>query len=98
MIKQMFDVSHNPRPDNGVFPDPARRWGGGGDAFRLSPAICQSNEPIFDPKTKFYSSGLELPEYVAKFYLNVTDDVTGRAKDQFFNICHCSLRRAKQPY
>ena len=83
----------NPRPD-AVFPDPARRWGGG--PFAPAPAICQTNGPILDPKTAFDSSGLELSEYVAKFYLN-TDDVTGRVK-VYFLICRWSLRRAKQPY
>ena len=73
----------NPRPD-GVFPDPARRWGGGGGASRPPPAICQTNGPILDPKTAFDSSGLELSEYVAKFYLSLTDDFTGRDICQFF--------------
>ena len=48
------------------------------------PAICQINGPILDPKTAFDSFGLELYEYVAKFYVNVTDDVTGRVKVFFF--------------
>ena len=72
-------MSFNPRPD-GVFPDPARRWGQG-----IRPVICQASRPILDQKTAFDSSGLELPEYVSKFYLNdVTDDVTGRVKGQIF--------------
>ena len=58
--------------------------GGGGKAFRPPPpAICQTNGQILDPKMAFDSSGLELAEYVAKFYLNVTVDVTGRVKDLF---------------
>ena len=68
----------------GVFRDPARRCNGGG-AFRPStlPAICQTNGLIIDPTTAFHeSSGLEISEYVAKFYLNVTDYVTGRVKGQ----------------
>ena len=70
-----------------------------GGPFRPPPpAICQSNGPILDPETAFDDSGPELSQYVAKFYLNVIDDVTGRVKGQFFNICHCLLRRAKQPY
>ena len=48
------------------------------------PANCQTNGPILDPKTAFDSPGLELPEDVAKCYLNVTDDATGRVKGQIF--------------
>ena len=70
---------------------------GGRGRFGL-PAICLTNEPILDSKTTFDSSGLEISEYVAKLYLNVTGDVTDRVEIQVFNICHCSLRRAKQPY
>ena len=55
----------------------------GGGAFR-PPAICQTNGPILDPKTEFDSFGLEISEYVAKFCLSVTDDVTGRVKGQNF--------------
>ena len=33
------------------------------------PAICRTTGPILDPKTAFDSSGLELSEYVTKFYL-----------------------------
>ena len=33
-----------------------------------------------DLKTAFDSPGLELSEYVAKFYLRVTDDVTSRVR------------------
>ena len=49
------------------------------------PAICQSAGRILDPKTRFDSSGFELSEYVARLYLNVTDDVTGRVKCQIFD-------------
>ena len=70
----------NPRSD-GVFPDPARRWGG---RFDHPPAICQINGPILDLKTSFDSSRLELSEYVAKFYMSVTDDVTSRVNGQTF--------------
>ena len=70
----------------------------GKGAFRPPPAICQTNGPILDPKTAFDSSGLEISEYVAKFYLNVTDEVTDRVKCIFWKICHCSLRRATQPH
>ena len=38
-----------------------------------------------DPKTALDSSGLELSEYVAKCYLNVTGDVTGPVKGQNFD-------------
>ena len=72
----------NPRPD-GLFPDPALRWGVGG--VSTPPAICQTIERILDPKTASDILGLELSEYVAKFYLNVTDDVTGRVKGQIFD-------------
>ena len=49
------------------------------------PAICQTNGLIPDRKTEFDSSGLKLSEYVATFYIKVTDDVTGRVQRQFFN-------------
>ena len=61
-------------------------------------AICQTTGPILDPKTAFDSSGLDLAEYIAKFYLNATNGVTGRVKRQFWTICHYWLRRAKQSY
>ena len=57
----------NPRP-NGVFPDTRPDWGGRGGRF-APPAICQTTGPILDPKTAFDSFGLELFEYVTKFYL-----------------------------
>ena len=44
----------------------------------------RANERILGPKTAFDTSGLEISEYAAKCYLNVTDDVTGRIKGQFF--------------
>ena len=54
----------------------------GGGRFAPLSALCQTNGPIIDPTTAFHeSSGLEISEYVAKFYLNVTD-VTGRVKGQ----------------
>ena len=53
-------------------------------------AIFQTNGPILDPKTAFDSPGLEISEYVAKFYLNVTDDVTGRVKGQNFEYLSLS--------
>ena len=55
-----------------------------GGSFRPL-AICQSTRPILDLKTAFDSSGLKISEYVAKLYLKVTDDVTGRVKGQIFN-------------
>ena len=57
---------------------------GGGEVRSGLPPICQTNVRFLDPKTAFDSSGLKLPEYVAKFYLNVTIDVTGLVKGQFF--------------
>ena len=73
-VLSYIDTSCVPRPE-GVFPDPARRWSGG----RPPPlAICQTTGLILDPKTGFESSGLKLSGHVAKFYMYVTDDVTGR--------------------
>ena len=70
----------------------------GGGGARFGPlAICQTPGPIVDPKTVFDRSGNEVLEYVAKFYLNHTDDVTVRVKREIF-YCHCRLRRAKRPY
>ena len=55
---------------------------GGG---RFGPlAICQTTGLTVNLITAFDSSGLELSEYVAKVYLKVTDDVTGRVKGQIF--------------
>ena len=57
----------------------------GGGRFNPPPlAICQTNGPILDPKTAFGSSGFELSEYVANFFLNVTDEVAGWATRQSF--------------
>ena len=61
-------------------------WGGG--AFRTSPlpAICpdiRTTGAILDPKTEFDSPGYELAEYMAKFCLEVTGDVTGQVKVSF---------------
>ena len=47
--------------------------------------ICQTAGPILHLKTAVGSPGLELSEYVAKFYLKVTDDVTGWVKGQILN-------------
>ena len=57
------------------------------------PAMCQATGPILDPRTVFDSPGHELSKYVAKFYLNVSDDVTGMVKDQIF-YCLSSLASA----
>ena len=87
MLKNMVDIvptkrKHNntllvnPRPPWGI-PGPCPPIGGGGVS---PPAICQTNEPIIDPKTTFNGSRLELSEYVAKNCLNVTDYVTDRIK------------------
>ena len=54
------------------------------------PDICHADAPILDPETAFDSFGLELSEYVAKFYLKVTDDVTGRVNGQILD-CLSSL-------
>ena len=58
-----------------VVTPPARRWGGVG--VSAPPANCQTNGPMLNPKTAFDSPGLEISDYVAKFYLNFTDDVAG---------------------
>ena len=39
--------------------------------------------PILDPKTAFDCPGLELSEYVTKYYLKI-NDVTGRVKGRIF--------------
>ena len=49
-----------------------------------APAICQTSALILDPKTAFDASGLELSECVQKVYLNVTHDVKGWVKGDFF--------------
>ena len=68
---------------------------GGG---RFGPlAICQTTGLTVNLITAFDSSGLELSEYVAKVYLKVTDDVTGRVKGQIFDY-HRWLLWAKQPF
>ena len=72
--------------------------GGGGTVSPLFLAICQTTGPILDPKTAFDSSGLDLAEYFAEFYLNATNSVTGRVKRQFWTVYLYWLRRAKQPY
>ena len=65
-------------------------WGGEGGFGPL--AICPTTGPIIDLKTALDSFGLELSEYVAKFYLYVTDDVTVRVKDKSFdNLSSLSL-------
>ena len=73
-IEMKYNIS---RPD-AVFPDPAGRWGGG--FLSPPPAICRTTRPILNPKMAFDSSRLGHSEYVVKFYLDVTDDATGRAK------------------
>ena len=83
----------NPSPD-GAFPDPARRWGGG----RFTPlAICQTTGLVVDPKTEFDTSGLELPECVAKFCLNVTDDITGRVMGPIIDYLSLTASPGKAP-
>ena len=72
-------------------PDPTCRWVGVPVASFSPRAICQTTGPILDPKKAFDSPGPEISEYVATFYLNVTDDVTGLVKDQLFDFCHCWL-------
>ena len=51
-----------------------------------TPPSCQTIGQTVDPKTVFDSPRLELPECVAKFYMSVTDDVTGRVKGLIFTI------------
>ena len=58
------------------------------DGGHFAPPPILQTPPILDQKAAFDSSGLELSEYVAKYYLNVTDDVTSRVKGQIFFICH----------
>ena len=72
----------NPHPDR-VFPDPARRWRGAGVP---PPSLLSAKliEQFSIRKKAFDSSGFKLSEYVTKFYLNVTDGVTGRVKGQIF--------------
>ena len=59
---------------------------GGGGVSAPHPVICQTNEPILDPKSAFDIPGLEPYEYVVNFYLNVSDDVICRVKGHFFLI------------
>ena len=56
-----------------------------------SDVTTDDNERILDHKTTLDSPGLELSEYVAKFYLNVTDDVTGRVKRQIIELSELLL-------
>ena len=56
--------------------------GGGGGA--ASPAIWQTAGQILDPKAAFDETAHELFEYIAEFYLQVTDDITRQIKDQIF--------------
>ena len=63
----------------------------GGGEGRFAPPIVQTNKPILDPKTAYQTEngliapGFNFPNtYVAKLYLDVTDDVTGRVKGQIF--------------
>ena len=57
----------------------------GGGWGRFAPVVYQTTGWIIDPKTAFDSPWLELSECVAKFYLKVIDDVTGRVKGQTFD-------------
>ena len=72
----------NPSPVR-VFPEYARRWAGKGGAFRPH-AICHTAGAVLDPKTAFDTPRHELPEYIAKFYLNVNDDFKGQVKGYIF--------------
>ena len=58
----------NPRPD-GVFPNPAHRWGG---AVSTPRSICQGFGPILDIQMVIDDTEYELFEYIAKsvFYFN----------------------------
>ena len=76
-----------------VFSDPAANEGGG----RFGPpAICQMIEPILDPKKVFDNPVRELSEYVAKFYLKVTDDGTGGAQLRFFTVISDLARQSSR--
>ena len=55
--------------------------GGGG-----RPPVLSAKLPIIDPKAAFDSPRLKLSEYVAKLYLTVTDDISGRVKDRLLNL------------
>ena len=68
----------------------------GGGAIRPPPS-CQNTGLILDPKTVFDSSGFEISEYVANFYLNVTDDVTGRVKGQILDYLSLLASPGKAP-
>ena len=71
---------------------PAFFLGGGG----FSPSCyLQTTRPMLYLKTAFDRSGLTLFPFVAKFYLKVTDDVTGRAKGQFFDYLSLLASRGK---
>ena len=50
-----------------------------------TPYNLTGTEPILNPKTTFDSPGHEPSDHIAKFYLNVTDDVTCRVKGQIFD-------------
>ena len=76
--------SFNARP-GGVYQGPALpysrcRLGRG----RYAPlTVYQSIRLILDSKTAFDFPGQELSEYIAKFHLKVTDDVTDNVKPDF---------------
>ena len=52
----------------------------------LLSAICQTTGPILDPKTVFHGGGHKLSEYIMKYHLKVTDDVTGHTKGHIFSL------------
>ena len=56
----------------------------GGGRVSTTTEVCQTDGRIIDPKIAFDSFRLELSEYCAMFYINVTDDVTGQIKGHFF--------------
>ena len=59
--------------------------GGGGAGRQRSFAICQTAGQIPDPKTALDSPEDALSEYIAKFYLKVTDDVAVHVRRHIFH-------------
>ena len=86
MVADTVANALNPRPD-GVFPDSARRWGGGGRFGPLLSAKLLSRFSI--RKRHLIAPGLNL--------LNMLQSQVG-SKLKFLIFCPCWLRRAKQPH
>ena len=56
--------------------------GGGGSPLRS----VQTTGLILNPLTAFDSPRQDLSEYIAKFHLKVTDDVTGQVRAEIFDF------------